>query len=134
MNSYPERNQRRGAFRDSLKAAVITGLVMGTLWVLVLKVPAFFGNNETIGEVCFFALLFPGAIIAFPSMLANGHNFWSGWMVIGAILNWLLYSCLVYAIIHFRRRKREAGLPPLEPQHFSYTDRWQRPPSRSSDE
>jgi len=100
---------------------------MGTLWILVFKVPSFFGNNETIGKGFFFALLFPGAIIAFPSMLAHGHNFWPGWMVIGAILNWLLYSWLVYTLIHFRRRKREAGLPPPEPEKFSYADHWQKP-------
>ena len=109
----------RSPYADWIKAALITAVVMGTLWILVLKVPSFFGNNETIGEGFFFALLFPGAIIAFPSMLAHGHNFWSGWMVIGAILNWLLYSWLVYALIHFRRRKREAGLPP-EPEESNY--------------
>ncbi|HEV2617735.1 MAG TPA: hypothetical protein VGU63_14120 [Candidatus Acidoferrales bacterium] len=107
----------RSPYAGWTKSALITALVMGTLWILVLKVPSFFGNNETIGEGFLFALSFPGAIIAFPSLLRHGEGTWPGWLVIGAILNWLLYSWLVYALIRFRRRKRDASQPPPEPEY-----------------
>jgi hypothetical protein len=85
----------------------------------VLKVPLFFGNNDVIWEVFFFALLFPGTIIAFPALLRHGHGTWPGWLVIGATLNWLLYSWLVYALIHFRRRRREARQNHCDPARES---------------
>lgn len=100
---------------------------MGTLWVLLFAAPWFFGNSDTIGKVFFFLLLLPGAIIAFPAILANVHGFWPGWLVIGAVLNWLFYAQLVYFFIRSRRRKREAGLPPLEGEVFDYSSRWQKP-------
>lgn len=103
--------------------------VMGVLWILVLKAPWFFGNEEAVWDVFLFALLLPGALVfVLPAMaVTNVHNIWPGCFVLGAILNWLLYSEVVYKIIRFRRRKQEAHLPPLEPERFDYADRWQKP-------
>lgn len=93
--------QRR--FRDWIKFAVLTGAIMCVLWLWILKVPF---TPEGIWWALYYLLLFPGAIVAFPSILSKGHNFWAGWMVIGAILNWLLYTQVIYALVIRRRRQK----------------------------
>ncbi|HEV2488950.1 MAG TPA: hypothetical protein VGT03_04015 [Candidatus Acidoferrales bacterium] len=127
MTNQTGNRRSRSPYVEWIKTALITGLVMGTLWILLFTEPLAFGNSEAVVEVFYFVLLLPGAIIAFPAILANVHGFWPGWLVIGAILNWLLYSQLVYLFVRFRRRKREAGLPPPEPEVFDYRSRWQKP-------
>ena len=102
-------------------------VVMGTLWILVFKAPWFFGNNDAVYDVFVFALLLPGTLFFAPVLLRNAHGGWGGYLVLGAILNWLFYSQVVYKIIRFRRRKQEAHLPLLEPERFDYADRWQKP-------
>jgi hypothetical protein len=105
---------------------------MGTLWIVLFKAPWLFGNNEAVAEGFFFALLLPGILVFVVAMFTtNIHNLWTGYFVLGAIFNWLLYSQLVYALIRLRRRKREAGLPPPEPERFNYADDWQKPGPRS---
>jgi len=104
---------------------------MGALWILLFEAPFIFGNNDAVWEGFFLALLFPGAILVFPPVLAQGHSVWPGWAVIGATFNWLLYSQLVYALIRFRHRKREAGRPSPEPEKLNYADHWQKPASGS---
>ncbi|HEV2617734.1 MAG TPA: hypothetical protein VGU63_14115 [Candidatus Acidoferrales bacterium] len=121
----------RSAYADSTKAALITALVMGTLWILLFTVPSLFGNNDSVWQGFYLGLLFPGAIIVFPLVLVQGHSAWPGLVVIGAVFNWLLYSWLVYALIRFRRRKRDASQPPPEPEKFDYADHWQKPAAGS---
>jgi hypothetical protein len=128
MTNQTGKRRRRSPYREWAKAALITALVMGTLWILLLTAPWFFGNSDAVGNVFFLALMFPGAFIALPAVLAQGpHNAGPGWFVMGGILNWLLYSQLVYELMRFRIRRLEAGLPPLEPEVFDYRSRWQKP-------
>jgi|SRR5579864_3800814 len=130
----PRRNTSRGnelVNRSPLvewaKAALITALVMGTLWILLFTTPSLFGSNDAVWYGFYLALMLPGTFITSPFILVQGHSAWTVWFVIGGVLNWLFYSQLVYLFIRFRRREREAGLPPPEPERVDYSDRWQKP-------
>ena len=59
----------------------------------------------------YFALLIPGSLVILPAMFIqhNIHDLWGGWIVFGAILNWLLYTELIYKIVRWRQRKRNVG-------------------------
>jgi len=132
MTAQTGDRRKRSPYGEWTKAAFITAVVMGALCILLFKAPSLFGNNDAVVFGFFLALEFPGAIIIVPAILANAfltniHDTWPGWLVIGAVLNWLFYAQLVYFFIRFRRRKREAGLPPLEGEVFDYSSRWQKP-------
>lgn len=120
-------------YRDWAKAAFITGILSATLWILLFKAP-FLAEHDALSSAVVYVLILPGIFFMLPFGVQNimrGHGFSPVALALGVILTWLFYSQLVYLFLRFRRRKREAGLPPAKPEEFSYTDRWQKPVSGS---
>ena len=58
-------------------------------------------------------LIIPGELVFAPMILSEGHNVWYGYFYIGGVLNWFLYTWLVWLFIQHRRSKRE--LRPTKP-------------------
>jgi len=102
----PKKKRESSSLRTWIKAALLTGAIMAALWLLLLKAPFLLFNYDPLVRAIAYLLTIPGAIVAVPSILVKGHNFWSGWMVAGAILNWLLYAQLLYLFLRWRQRKR----------------------------
>lgn len=107
-NDLADVGRKHRSFRMWTKTALLTGIVMGALWLWVLKVPI---GPESLMNGIYLALLIPAILVSVPVLFIqhNIHDFWGGWIVFGAILNWLLYSELVYKVTCWRRRKRESS-------------------------
>jgi len=79
---------------------------MGFLWLWTFKFPI---GPEGLTRAIYLLLIIPGGLVALPSMLLQGHSFWNGWLVVGAILNWLLYAQIIFMLVHWRNRKKRLG-------------------------
>lgn len=140
MAAQPERKQKQRAFHDWFKAAIVTGAVMGALGLFVFVVQAIYNQiplglgssyvRSSMGYLCliiFYALMLPGAVIAFPLIKPLTHSADLTFFIVSGVLSWPFYTQIVYSVLRWRRRKREAELPPAKPEEFSYTERWQKP-------
>lgn len=108
MHSLADVGRKYGPFSMRAKTALLTGTVMGALWLWILKVPI---GPESLMNGVYLALLIPAVLVTLPVMFIqhNIHDFWAGWIVFGAILNWLFYTELIYKVSRWRRRKRNLG-------------------------
>ena len=97
---------RMGQSRSTVdwgKATLIAGLANGLILVLLFYVPDWL-------SVPFFVLLLPGMLIVFPVILAQFHSVWGGYIILGFIANWIIYTLPLYWLMKRRRAKRERML------------------------
>jgi|SRR5579872_1820357 len=131
MTAKPERIQKLRAW---VKVAALAGTVMGALWLWVLVVP--FGYRPLSWAVLD-VLVFPCVFLFFPLVASNIHDFTVTYLVLGATLNWLLYTQIIYQITRWRRQRRVSSggamiAPDAESSEVNYSDRWQK--TKRSDE
>jgi hypothetical protein len=89
---------------DFAKARLIVAAGMGLVFLIALRVTVLPLPVRTgLGVL----LIIPGILIFAPIMLSKGHNIGYGYFYMGAVLNWFLYTCLVWLFIQHRRSKRE---------------------------
>jgi hypothetical protein len=86
------------------KAAVIAALANGAVVALLFNIP------DRVA-VPLFVIFLPGMLIFLPVILAQFHNVWTGYLILGMVANWFIYTVLLYWLIKRRRRKSRAGGP-----------------------
>jgi hypothetical protein len=107
---------------------------MGALWLWVFEVP--FGP-EAVRQRMVEALIYPAVLLFVPLIVSAGHNFWPGYVALATVMNWLLYTQLVYVLIRWRRWKGQSpgDNVSVSPAHeeANYWDRWKQAKSTSCD-
>lgn len=100
-----ERRLGVSSFRAWAKIALFTGVIIGALWILLLKAPFLFFNSDPLTTGIGWFLIFPGILLFAPAILQSVHGYWPGYIALGAVVNWLLYTELIYKLVGWRRRK-----------------------------
>lgn len=97
-----------------IRIALLTGTVAGVLWLWVWKVPF---TPEPLWWALYWLLMFPGVVVILPAMLIQHevHDLWPGWFVVGAVLNWLLYTQLVFMLLRWRNRRQQSRAAAASP-------------------
>jgi hypothetical protein len=88
---------------DFAKIGLLVGVIM---LVLYLSGGPFLGTHEFVRTILLILLFFPWAVPFIP-LIRSVHNFWGGYLYIGAAINWFLYTWWAWSLVEKRRRKRE---------------------------
>jgi hypothetical protein len=93
----------RADYLNFAKAGLIVAAVMGLGFLISLRSP---GLDHFTGTVIWLLLFLPGFLLFMP-MLHNVHNYWEGYIYLGALVNWIFYTWGTWAFMEKIRRGRK---------------------------
>jgi|HubBroStandDraft_6_1064221.scaffolds.fasta_scaffold22169_2 hypothetical protein len=93
----------RSDYLNFAKAGLIVAALMGLAFLISVRLPSL---DQFTRDIVGLLVFFPGFLLFMP-MIHNVHDYWEGYIYLGALVNWIFYTWGTWAFMEKIRRGRQ---------------------------